>query len=209
MVLEQEEHLQKIFNRKTIFNISLPAKDYVCVVERPLFAFSPPRSVIIRLLERKQASFTLQNLTLFDYLGGHHPNTKCDYSFHVDTSGKCFVLMRSDTNDYIGLVYFNLLHPYNTLNILFEYNQAVDIAICHEPLLVANEQEEASETLIFWTSQPSDSENDAILNIDGFNMLKPNASLQYLVKRYLRKLYTIDEIHSLDIPKMLKQYLLA
>ena len=108
---------------------------------------------------------------------------------------------------YFVMFTFDLLHPDAPLNVLFEQNKSYigrtgpDI----KTVMTINEKHRSSEILSILYPKSRD---DPDLVIQGVVTIKPIISLQNILKIFIKNLYSKDEISSMDIPKMLKHYLL-
>jgi len=197
-----------------LFYISSQNKEYFCVIDKPIHGICKSLGEVnIWLVEksREQFSTIFNRKSLTTYIS-HLPHLKkfcCN--FHVNSqTGKCFLLIGTFSQDYFGLFYINLIHPEtDPTKILFEYNFAEKLPIirCQEQLMVVKEQADASEILTIMRN--SDPEQTDALDVHGTYALEPNYSLRHLVKMYIKRHYTTDEISIMELPRTLKQYLLG
>ena len=195
-----------------LFYISTPLKQYFCIIQKPfsLRGSVTLNCVTIWLVERNLESFLVQRKALPEYLQSYFSISECFdvIKFFVDPlNGKCSTVMTSLNRDYFVMFTFDLLHPDAPLNVLFEQNKSYigrtgpDI----KTVMTINEKHRSSEILSILYPKSRD---DPDLVIQGVVTIKPIISLQNILKIFIKNLYSKDEISSMDIPKMLKHYLL-
>ena len=208
------------FNSMSLFYISSASKDYFCVLGgTAVCILDNPEKISIWLVEKSLNTVEKKKNALSDYIGDGNINFLFNCSWNVNTAnGKCFLLMTSQielipmltsqSHDYVSLFCFDLLYPDTTQKILYEYSIPASYLI---PTMIVNEQEDATEVLLFWNTE-CEVENQSrppCISVDGYCIVKPSASLKFLWKMCIKTYYTRDEISSTDLPRTLKQYLLA
>ena len=191
------------------FYISSPSKKCFCLVEKPThYLQGAPSEVKIWLLKWGKDMFSVQKQTLLDYIWNHFVNVELEndkfyYRFNIKSlTGKCFLLMFSESTRFIGVFCFDLMHP----GIMREHFKGNEIRtlLSLEPFICVNDHKNASEVLLIWNS---DLDDRAARDLDGFCILKPNASLKYFAKMNIKEYNGIGEIQQMELPKNLKQCL--
>merc|ERR1719494_748128 len=116
--------------------------------------------------------------------------------------------MTSQCNNYVYMFCFNLLYPETALKIL---NEPCIPASHLRSTMIVNEQVDVSEVLLFWNTEWQIDYQSILpcISVSGFCVVKSRASLKFLCKMCIKKYYSRDYIFSAELPKHLKQYLLA